>query len=76
MLGAILAVAYGVSEEFASVKIGDENINAPFSSAPTRNTPPNVQIINGVYETPLDHFQPTNPRRLRLVRTLSFRCVT
>lgn len=70
MLGAILAVVYGseFSENFASVQIGDENINAPFTSAPVRNTPANVQIINGVYETPLDHFQPTDPRRLRLVR--------
>lgn len=71
MFGAVLAVTYGsaASESFASVRIGDENINTPFTrEVPTRNTPPNVQIINGVYETPLDHFQPTDARRLRLVR--------
>ena len=36
--------------------------------------PPGNVLINGTYEVPLDHFDPTNGERLKLVRISSF-CV-
>lgn len=64
VLSAILAICAASPIEFAednlaSVKLRDlEEDVSTFQS---------VSLVNGVYETPLDHFQPTDPRRLRLV---------
>jgi len=57
VLSAILAVCAAFDEDLASVKFSDIGIKQ------TRDAP--ADLTTGVFETPLNHFSPTDNRRLR-----------
>lgn len=64
VLSAVLAICAALpiedeQEPLLSVKLAGNNVEDISSYQ-------SVQLTNGIYETPLDHFQPTDPRRLRL----------
>jgi len=60
VLSAILAVCAAFDEELISVKY-DEN----HQFGDVRETP-SIELVNGTFDAPLDHFNPTDNRRLRL----------
>lgn len=61
-------VSSSANKDFASVSIGISGID-PFERVPAANAFENndTQLMNGDFEAPLNHFLPTDGRRIRLV---------
>lgn len=64
-----VACSWALNDDFTSTKLNTNSVFLnPFDTLPEDsqfNDPP--QIVNGEYITPLDHFSPTEPRRLLMV---------